>query len=138
MEDRKRIASFQDLEVYQRTYSAMLSVMKEILPKLPEQEKYDLKDQLSRSCKAVPRLIGEGFAKKHQKAGFQKYLDDAMAECNEMIVSLSQCRDIYSGSVNMKLCLELIDSYDKSARQLYKLGVAWSSFKRRDVLPNNQ
>ena len=73
----------------------MLLVMKEIVPKLPNSEKYDLKDQLSRSCKAIPRLIAEGYAKKHQKSGFQKYLDDAMGECNETIVSLEQCRDLY-------------------------------------------
>jgi len=66
----------------------MLVVMKEILPELPENEKYDLRDQLSRSCKAVPRLIAEGYGKRHQRAGFQKYIDDAMAECNEMVVSL--------------------------------------------------
>jgi len=80
---KKPIKSFKDLEVYQNTYKAMLKVMKEIVPKLPELEKYDLRDQLSRSCKAIPRLIAEGYAKKHQKAGFQKYLDEAMGECNE-------------------------------------------------------
>jgi four helix bundle protein len=82
------IKSFRDLEVYQNSYQAMLVVMKEILPELPENEKYDLRDQLSRSCKAVPRLIAEGYGKRHQRAGFQKYIDDAMAECNEMVVSL--------------------------------------------------
>ena len=89
------IKSFRDLDVYQNAYKAMLIVMREILPKLPDSEKYDLRDQLSRSCKAIPRLIAEGFAKKHQKAGFQKYIDDAMAECNETMVSIEQARDIY-------------------------------------------
>ena len=82
------IKSFRDLEVYQNSYQAMLVVMKEILPELPENEKYDLRDQLSMSCNAVPRLIAEGYGKRHQRAGFQKYIDDAMAECNEMVVSL--------------------------------------------------
>ena len=67
--------------------------MKEIVPRLPDSEKFDLKDQLSRSSKAIPRLIAEGFAKKHQKAGFQKYLDDAMAESNETQVSVCQSKD---------------------------------------------
>lgn len=75
----------------------MLSVMREVIPKLPDSEKYDLKNQLSRSCQRIPRLIAEGYAKRDQKAGFQKYLDDAMGECNETIVSLEQCRDIYEG-----------------------------------------
>ncbi len=104
-------------------------VMKEIIPTLPDSEKYDLKNQLSRSCKSIPRLIAEGYAKRHQKAGFQKYLDDAMGECNETIVSLEECRDIYNIKVN--LINELVDIYDKSARQLYKLGSAWTNFKRR-------
>jgi four helix bundle protein len=130
MERKKRITSFGDLEVYQNTYKAMLEVMKEIVPKLPDIEKYDLRDQISRACKAIPRLIAEGYAKRHQKAGFQKYIDDAMAECNEMIVSLSQVRDIYPTYVNLIHCDQLVDEYDKSGRQLYKLGNAWRSFKK--------
>ncbi len=130
MEEKKKIVSFRDLIVYQDSYGAMLKVMKEISPKLPDSEKFDLKDQLSRSCKAIPRLIAEGYAKRHQRMGFQKYLDDAMAECNEIIVSLSQCRDIYPECMKPEICDELIKSYDKSGRQLYKLRESWSNFKR--------
>ena len=138
MGEKKRITSFRDLEVYQNSYRAMLVVMKEIAPKLPDNERYDLRDQLSRACKAIPRLIAEGYAKRHQKAGFQKYIDDAMGECNEMVVSLSECRDIYPSYVNIKRCDELIDFYDKSGRQLYKLGNSWTKFKKRETLPKNE
>ena len=127
----KKIRSFKDLIVYQNSYKAMLLVMKEILPDLPQSEKYDLRDQLSRSCKAIPRLIAEGYAKRHQKAGFQKYLDDAMAESNETIVSLSQVKDLYSKYIDVDLCEELIDMYDKISRQLYNLALAWSKFYER-------
>ena len=105
----------------------MLVVMKDIIPYLPDSEKYDLKDQLSRSCKAIPRLIAEGYGKRHQIAGFQKYLDDALGESNETIVSLEQCRDIYK--INPCLIEKLADIYDKTSRQLYNLGQAWSNFK---------
>ena len=128
VELRKPIASFRDLEVYQNTYKAMLVIMRDILPKLPHSEKFDLTDQLSRSCKAIPRLIAEGYAKRHQKMGFQKYLDDAMAESNETIVSLEQCGDIYK--INSDIIGQLVDIYDKSSRQLYKLSTAWTAFKR--------
>ena len=126
--NKNTMKSFRDLEVYQNSYSAMLKVMKEVIPKLPDSEKYDLKNQLSRSCKAIPRLIVEGYAKRHQKSGFQKYLDDAMGECNETIVSLEQCRDIYS--IDENLINPLVDIYDKTGRQLYKLSTAWTKFKR--------
>ncbi len=127
------IRSFTDLEVYQNTYSASIEVISKIVPNLPRTEQNDLADQLRRSAKAIPRLISEGYSKKHQKKGFQKYLDDAdaMAESNEMIVSLSHARDLYSDCVDPKLCENLIDLYDKSSRQLYNLATKWRDFKER-------
>ncbi len=129
MEEKNKIRSFKDLIVYQNSYQAMLIVMKELIPFLPESEKYDLKSQLSRSCKAIPRLIAEGYAKRHQKAGFKKYIDDSMGECNETIVSIEQVKDIYSIRVN--LYDELINTYDITGRQLYKLGESWQNFKSK-------
>jgi len=126
---RARIKSFRDLEVYQNTYRASVIIATRILPKLPENEKYDLCSQLGRSSKGIPRLIAEGFAKKHQRLGFQKYLDDAMAECNETIVSVEHVKDIYK--IELDLCNELLNTYDISARQLYKLALARDSFKNR-------
>jgi len=128
--NNKPITSFRDLEVYLVSYQAMLLVMKEIIPLLPPAEKFDLVDQLSRACKAIPRLIAEGYAKRHQKMGFQKYIDDAMGECNEMVVSLEQCRDIYN--TDKEIINRTVDMYDKTGRQLYRLGQSWTTFKRRE------
>jgi type II secretory pathway pseudopilin PulG len=50
--------SFRDLEVYQNTYKACIEVMTKIIPEIPDFEKNDLKSQLRRSVKAIPRLIG--------------------------------------------------------------------------------
>jgi len=122
-----KIISFRDLEVYQKAYRLSIVVMTKIVPRLPESEKYDLKDQLSRSSKAIPRLIAEGYAKKHQRLGFQKYLDDAMAETNETIVSLSQSSDIYK--IEIDLSNKLIKEYDILARQIFCLSESWSNFK---------
>jgi len=126
MEDKKRITSFKDLQVYQNSYKACVDLHNLVLPKLPQSEKYDLRDQLSRSSKAIPRLIAEGYAKRHQRAGFQKYLDDAMAECNETIVGLQQIIDIYA--IEPKLCEEFVKTYDITGRQLYRLSESWYKF----------
>lgn len=126
---KKKIVSFKDLDVYQRAYEASIIVMTKIVPKLPVSEKHDLGDHLSRSCKTIPRLIAEGYSKRHQKAGFQKYLDDAMGESNEMIVCLEHCRDLYSKYVEVELCKNLIETYDIIGRQLYNLSEAWDRFK---------
>jgi four helix bundle protein len=135
MENQKPIKSFHDLDVYQASYQAMLEVFKNVLPSLPSEEKFDLTDQLRRSTKAVPRLIAEGHSKRHQKKGFQKYLDDAMTEANESQVSLAQARDLYPANVNNELCQRLIDIYDKVSRQCYNLAVAWSKFGEREAQP---
>lgn len=134
MNRKNKIISFRNLEVYQNTYKAMLVVMNQLIPKLPASEKYDLKDQLSRSAKTIPRLIAEGYGKRHQKFGFQKYLDDAIAECNETVVSIEQCRDIYN--IDPHVCEELVKTYDKSARQLFKLAEAWDKFTLRSRRKN--
>ena len=91
----------------------------------------DLCDQMSRACKSIPRLIAEGYAKKHQKKGFQKYLDDANGESNEMIVCLNYCNDLYNEFIDTELCEELLDGYDKISRQLYKLSFVWNTFKEK-------
>ena len=129
MENKTAIRSFRDLDVYQTAYQAMLDVFKYILPKLPAEEKFDLVDQLKRSTKAVPRLISEGHSKRHQKKGFQKYLDDAMPESNETMVGLAQSKDLYQ--VEPAICEKLMDTYDKISRQCYKLSIAWSNFNER-------
>lgn len=131
MDGKKPIRTFQDLEVYRVSYQAMLDVFKHILLALPPEEKYDLADQLRRSTKAIPRLIAEGHSKRHQRKGFQKYLDDAMAESNETMVSLTQVKDLYASSVDVAICERLIDTYDKTSRQCYNLAAAWDKFGER-------
>ena len=129
MLDRKPIRSFRDLEVYQSSYDASLEVILKIVPKLPKEEQYDLADQLRRSSKAVPRLIAEGYSKKHQNKGFQKYLDDALTESNEMIVSLSHAKDLYGNFVDVGLVEKLLDVYDKCSRQIFNLRKGWQNFR---------
>ena len=126
--EKPAIRSYKDLIVYKESYELMLIVHTEIISKIPNHERYDLVSQLSRSSKAVPRLIAEGYAKKHQKAGFQKYLDDTMAETNETIVSLEQAKDIYS--ILPERISELLKRYDIVARQTYNLRLAWQTFKQ--------
>ena len=129
-DDRRRspIRSFLDLEVYQVAYRASIEVIQEILPTLPREEQDDLTDQLRRSCKAVPRLISEGYSKKHQRKGFQKYLDDALSESNETIVSLSQARDLYVPPGMKPTCERLIQAYTSVSKMTFTLRRVWDQF----------
>ncbi|MCX6704806.1 MAG: four helix bundle protein [Candidatus Woesebacteria bacterium] len=126
--ETRSIKSFQDLIVYQNLYRAMVLVHTKVLTTLPKEEKFDLVDQMSRASKAGPALLAEGFAKRYQIRQWRKYLNDTIGECNEMIHHLSVCIDIYGKFVNVELCKEIIDLYDKSCRQITKLGQSWKDY----------
>ncbi|MFA5500544.1 MAG: four helix bundle protein [Candidatus Omnitrophota bacterium] len=119
------IRSFQDLDVYKRLREAMVIVAKEVLPSLPKEEKFGLIDQMRRASKAPLAIIAEGYAKKNYKKDWMKYINDAIGECNEMIAHLSCCEDIYDRDINKGVIKKLIDEYDISGKQLYRLGESW-------------
>jgi four helix bundle protein len=129
-EETKTIKSFQDLRVYQNLYKSMVTVLTQVIPKLPKEEKYDLTDQMRRACKSAPSLIAEGFAKRYMKRAWQKYIDDSIGESNEMIHHLSVCVDVYPKYVNVELCKELIDTYNISCKQLFTLRNTWKNFHK--------
>jgi four helix bundle protein len=128
MEQNTKLKSYTDLDVYQRTYKLSIIVCTRVIIKLPKEERFDLVDQLRRSSKAIPRLIAEGFGKRNQKRGFIKYLDDAIAENNETIVSLSHAKDIYHTHLSPNSVEKLIKEYEISGKQLFKLKQAWEKF----------
>ena len=128
--ERAPIRSFEDLEVYQLTFKASLVVAKEIVPKLPLNDLFGLRNQVGRSSCAVPRLIAEGYGKRHQRLGFHKYLDDANAESNETQVSLCHIKEIYGHLFDLKLLEDLIKTYDRASRQIYNLSKAWNQHSR--------
>lgn len=121
----KSVRSFQDLDVYKRLYDAMLSVHNVIIPQLPREERYGLVDQMKRASKAPLAIIAEGYAKKNYRKDWQRYINDAIGECNEMVVHLSCCLDLYS-SLNKEALKKLVDDYNVSGKQLYRLGESWN------------
>lgn len=60
---------------------------------------------------------------------------DSLAESNETIVGLEQCRDLYK--INPELVNNLIDKYDKVSRQTYNLLKAWDKIKNAKRQSNN-
>lgn len=124
----KPIRSYQDLIIYQNTYRAMIIVLKEIIPSLPKEEKFDLCDQMRRCSKGIPALIAEGFAKKYQKRSWHKYLEDSIGEMNEMQHHLNVCMDVYGNFIDTEKCKRAKDVYEVSAKQAYKLKESWKNY----------
>lgn len=106
----------------------MLVVLKEIVPRLPMEEKFDLADQLRRCCKGIPSLIAEGYARRYQRKNWQKYLDECIGEMNEMDHHLNVCIDVYRSYINIDRCNEVKEMYNISAKQTFKLRNSWRNF----------
>ena len=49
-----RPVDFRDLEVYENAYEMMPASMEEIVPRLPDDEKYDQENRIGRACKSMP------------------------------------------------------------------------------------
>lgn len=53
----------ETLQVWQRSLAFATCVCKDIVPKLPAQEKFSLADQLRRSVQSIPANIAEGYGR---------------------------------------------------------------------------
>ena len=119
------IKSFQDLEIYQESYKLALEIFKRLLPKLPQDERWELVSQIRRSSKAIPAIVAKGYAKKQQPRNFQRYLYDALGETNEMIVHLSLCCDLYPDVISSNTMKDYLRAYEKLGKQIYCLAQKW-------------
>jgi len=62
------IQSYEDLEVYQRTYKMALDIHQLTL-KFPGYERFELGSQLRRATKSIPINIAEGYGKRNSTEG---------------------------------------------------------------------
>ena len=53
----------ETLQVWQKEMAFAVNVCRQILPKLPTQEKWSLTDQLRRSVQSIPTNIAEGYGR---------------------------------------------------------------------------
>lgn len=81
------MGSFRDLTVYQKSFDLAMKIF-EITKKFPDEEKYELKDQIRRSSRAVCRAIGEGYRKRQYPKHFSSKMSDADMENTETQISL--------------------------------------------------
>jgi len=129
MEDGTQyIKYFQDLDVYQRLFRLSKVVIAKVIPKLPSEEKYDLAQQMRRASKASTAMIAEGFPKRFQKRHWDKYLTDALGECEEMVNHLLYVRDLYDEYIRPDSIQKLINEYQYAINQLHALNKSWKNY----------
>ncbi|WP_299290288.1 four helix bundle protein [uncultured Mucilaginibacter sp.] len=74
---------YKKLDVWSKGHQLTLFIYKEVLPKMPVEEKFALTSQLRRSTYSIPLNIAEGCGKNTNK-DFVHYLDIALGSANEV------------------------------------------------------
>src|SRR5687767_10543640 len=91
---RKRVISFEDLEVFQRAYKLSLEIHLGSLA-MPPIEQRALADRLRRASKSVCANIAEGYGRqKWSKAEFRRFLQMAVGSSDEMRVWVRYALDL--------------------------------------------
>ncbi len=116
------IQNYRDLEVYQRAKKLIVPV-DELATTLPEYERYDLCDQLRRTCKSVVTNIVEGYGHKATPIKMKNFWRISMGSANEMIEHLEQA--ITLKYARPDVVQPLIDEYTIIGKQLNKLIQNW-------------
>ena len=117
------VRSFEDLDVYQRSYRLALELHRSSL-KFPKIEQYALADQVRRASKSVCANIAEGFARQRSSsADFHRFIVLALGSSDEMKVWLSFCSDL--GYLSAEDVQRLRNEYSIVARMLHGLMNKW-------------
>src|SRR5438105_2832539 len=119
------VATFEDLEVFQRAYRISLDVHRVSLA-FPTIEQRVLADQIRRASKSICGNVAEGFGKRRRSsAEFKRYLLMAIGSADEMQVWLRYCSDLEY--IDQKTCATWRDEYRQIARMLQGLYSALSA-----------
>ena len=119
IERRKRVVSFEDLEVFQRAYRMSLEIHRESL-KLPTIEQRVLGDQMRRASKSICANIAEGYGRqKRSKPEFKRFLQMAIGSSDEMRVWVRYALDL--GYIDESIWRQWRDEYQTISRMLQTL-----------------
>ncbi len=123
------IQSYQDLEVYKRSYKLALEIHK-IAQTFPDIERHELGSQIRRSAISIALNIAEGYGRKDSAAEFKHFLRNALGSCNETRVLVDAAADL--GYINKEQHIRWSQEYEILSKQLYRLKEAWTK-KKSDI-----
>ncbi len=116
---RKRVVSFEDLEVFQRAYRLSLDVHRASLT-FPSVEQRALADQIRRASKSICANVAEGYGRqKRSKAEFKRFLQMAIGSSDEMRVWVRYALDL--GYIDEPAWQRWRDEYQAITRMLQSL-----------------
>lgn len=109
------MGSYDDLEVYKRSYTSAIEIHKLTQAKTQD----DLVRQIRRASKSIPANIAEGLSNGNSPAEVMRFLSIALRSCDEVKVWLDFSRDLeYIAAEDSD---RLKSEYSQYGAMLYKL-----------------
>lgn len=122
---KRPIKSFQDLEVYQKTLAVSVAIAKRVL------HDHEISAKLSQCSLSLPELIASAHSMRFSNP--QKAIDlleEAMLNCNLVVVYLEQYRDIYNKDIEVEFFEEQIKTLLSSRMKIMHLQMSWKKFNK--------
>ncbi len=118
------IKTFTDLEIYQEAIN-LAKLISDQIKCIPKDEK-DLIGQVRRCSRSISSQIAEGYGRKYSEKEFKKYLNNAGAECNEMISHLTIIQ--IERYWKLEFCKILLDRYLVLGKRIANTAKTWQTF----------
>src|SRR6266511_517977 len=75
--------NYRDLDVWQLARESVIAIHEMTLTKLPKFEMFEEGSQIRRAIKSVKSNIVEGYGRRRYKQEFVRFIDYALASCDE-------------------------------------------------------
>lgn len=120
----EQVRSFEDLQVFKRSYAISLEVHRTSLT-MPKMEQFALADQMRRASKSICANIAEGFGRQRSSsAEFRRFLSIAVGSCDEMQVWARYSADL--GYIADDTLAKWKVEYAEIAKMLRGLSRSWT------------
>ncbi|HCN82153.1 MAG TPA: four helix bundle protein [Sphingobacteriaceae bacterium] len=111
---------YKKLEIWLRSHELYMLVKKDVVPKFPKEEKYELASQLQRAALSIPLNIVEGCGRYTDK-DFAHFLDTSLGSTNEVD---------YCCYAAWQLNYMTVEEYEKVNKQINEIRGMLISFLR--------
>jgi four helix bundle protein len=121
------IKSLETLEAWKKAKEFALRIYREVLPLLPPEEKWNLNQQLRRSCNSVPANIAEGYGRFYYQENI-RFCYNARGSLEESLSHLVMC---YELKYIPKALFEALEQDGEKSTQLINGYIAYLKRNKR-------
>ncbi|MFC2091709.1 four helix bundle protein [Elusimicrobiota bacterium] len=119
MINNKKIKSYEDLEIWQRSMDLVEKIY-HFSKSFPKEEVYGLTSQIRRAAISIPSNISEGFARYHNKE-YRHFLYIALGSCAELSTQILIAERLrYMNKPDADLIVKEISEISKMTMNLIK------------------